>query len=163
MEPVVEHRHLHKFLRETELMVYRKCDCGDTMTESKSQISILPMGERSIKQSAEKVKLSSSYRRRIFGLASYIPLDNEELHQLVLAETGEEHISLLTIDQAMTVISKLQSIWNKMPDRISDKQLAKVYKLGYLLRWKKVAIITFVKGSLRNLMSLSSQLPPAIN
>lgn len=103
------------------------------------------MGGISIKKENKKPKIHSSYRRRIFGLSSLIPLDNDELHQVVIAETGQVHISCLTKQHALRVIKKLQSIWDKKPDRISDKQLSKIYKLGYLLHWKVSAINKFCK------------------
>lgn len=149
MTETLKHSHLHKLVTETAAMVIRRCDCGDVITERKSQTTIFPfLGEIQGEPTNERYEVPTINRgqiKRIYGLASNIPLDNEELHQVVLAETGEEHISMLKLNQARAVTSKLKEIWDKKPGRISNKQRGKIWKLGFKLHWSKPAVNKFCK------------------
>jgi len=149
MTETLQHFHLHKLIVETTAMVIMRCDCGHVITEMKSQTTIFPalgkIQEKSTNERYEVPTINRSQIKRIYGLAANIPLNNEELHQVVLAETGEEHISMLKFNQARAVTSKLKEIWDKKPGRISNKQMGKIWKLGFKLHWSKPAVNKFCK------------------
>ena len=142
----IGHEHSHKLLSDTSVATIYKCECGDIITDEKSQTSMFPDRKNSSEPPvAPQNKLPRSYLRRIYGMARYIPLDDEELHQLVFLNTRSEHISHLSEGQARLILKVLKDLWEKKPDRISDKQISKIWKLGFKLKWYPRAVNKFCK------------------
>jgi len=83
------------------------------------------------------MKHTDAQRRRIFGMARNLGMDDELLHDAVFSVTGEAHISKLTVDQAAKVIQSLVGMSEKpRPGRLSPEARRKILALGYALGWQ---------------------------
>lgn len=83
-------------------------------------------------------KITYPQIKRIFGLAKQAQLNDEELHDLVFAETRSDSIKALSEDQAVMVINRLvRSMYrrNAPPSRATPSQVWQINKLAEELGW----------------------------
>ena len=93
-----------------------------------------------------KYKLKDKQRRKMFALAKSMGWNIEALRDIVWAMTGQRHISALTIKGGDVVLEELERLAKEVgffKPQPSSKQVAKIYKLGYLLRWQSTTIRRF--------------------
>jgi len=91
-------------------------------------------------------KLTDKQRRKMFALAKSMGWNIDALRDVVWAMTGERHISALTTAGGDVVLEELERLAREVRSfrpQPSPNQVAKIYKLGYLLRWKSITIRRF--------------------
>lgn len=91
-------------------------------------------------------KLKDWQRRKMFGIAKSMEWNTDALRDVVWAMTGQRHISALTTiggDEVLKELERLAREARSFRPQPSPKQVAKIYKLGYLLRWKSTTIRRF--------------------
>ena len=91
-------------------------------------------------------KLKDGQRRKMFGIAKSMGWNTDALRDVVWAMTGQRHISSLTVvggDVVLEELGRLAREARSFRPQPSPKQVAKIYKLGYLLRWKSTTIRRF--------------------
>ena len=91
-------------------------------------------------------KLKDSQRRKMFALARSMGWNTDALRDIVWVVTGQRHISALTGiggDEVLEELERLGREVRSFKPQPSPRQAAKIYKLGYLLRWKSTTIREF--------------------
>ena len=94
----------------------------------------------------EASKLKDWQRRKMFGIAKSMGWNTDALRDVVWAMTGQRHISALTAIGGDVVLEELERLARQarsFSPQPSPKQVAKIYKLGYELRWKSTTIRKF--------------------
>jgi len=84
----------------------------------------------------------------MFAIISNLGWDIDDLRDIVEAVTDQRHISALTGADGNKVILELERLVKE--DRMfkfhpSERQINKIYKLGYLLKWNTTTIRKFNK------------------
>ena len=91
-------------------------------------------------------KLKDKQRKKMFALARSMGWNTDALRDVVWAMTGQRHVSALTTIGGEVVLEELERLAREARSfrpQPSPKQVAKIYKLGYLLRWKSTTIRKF--------------------
>lgn len=96
-------------------------------------------------------KLKDKQRRKMFALARSMGWNIDALRDIVWVKTGQRHISALTTIGGDMVLKELERLAREARTlrqaqgmaQPRPKQVAKIYKLGYLLRWKSTTIRRF--------------------
>ena len=83
-------------------------------------------------------KITPSQMRKNYALAKEYAIDNDLLHIIVESETGREHISELTIMEAVKVIDKMEGrkqSTDPKKEHMTYKQEAFIMALARELKW----------------------------
>ena len=88
-------------------------------------------------------KASAAQLRKIYALAKEKGVDNENLHSLLYSLCKKEHLSDMTIVEAVKLIDALEG--NINPYRVTPKQLHFIKRLAKDFGWDDKRLTGFVK------------------
>ncbi len=107
-------------------------------------------------------KASAAQLRKIYALAREKGVDNDNLHSLLYSICKKEHLSEITITEAIKLIDSLEG--NKNPYRVTPKQLHFIQELAKDFGWDEKRLAGFVKkvGGVDNINWLTKKQASAV-
>ena len=88
-------------------------------------------------------KASAAQLRKIYALAREKGIDNENLHSLLYSICKKEHLSQLTITEAVQLIDSLSG--KEIPGRVTARQIHFIQGLAKDFGWDEKRLRGFVK------------------
>lgn len=107
-------------------------------------------------------KASTAQLRKIYALAREKGIDNENLHSLLYNICKKEHLSEITITEAVKLIDSLSG--KEVPGRATGRQIYFIQSLAKEFGWNEKRIAGFVKkvGGVDNIHWLTKQQASAV-
>ena len=89
-------------------------------------------------------RITAPQRKKLFAVIRELGLSQDILYSYIDQETGKEHVSELTKQEAATLIDKLVSLATKRKGMATDRQLWKINELAKVLNWNEKSLMKFV-------------------